>query len=84
MTQSDKSKHVDAAEKLMLDLIDKHTGAPERSLVALFQNVARDRPDVLRASAGRPFYEAPRVPISRRLTRTLAALTTESTFPAAE
>jgi hypothetical protein len=48
----DKSKAMDAAEKLMLDLMEKHPGASESSLVALFQNVARERPEVLRAIVG--------------------------------
>jgi hypothetical protein len=52
MTRFDKSRPVDAAEKLMLDLINRHPGASEGSLIALFQNVARDRPDVLRALVG--------------------------------
>ena len=48
-----KSKTIDAAEKLMLDLMEKHPGASEnRSLLALFQNLARDRPEVLRAIVG--------------------------------
>jgi len=49
MTKPDKSKNMDAAEKLMLDLMEKHPGASESSLLALFQNVARERPEVLRA-----------------------------------
>ena len=53
----DKSKSMDAAEKLMLDLMEKHPGASKSSLLALFQNVARERPEVLRAIVG-PFYEA--------------------------
>ena len=48
----DKSKTMDAAEKLMLDLMEKHPGASESSLLALFQNVARQRTDVLRAIVG--------------------------------
>ena len=48
MTRFDKSGPVDAAEKLMLDLMDKHPGASEGSH-PLFQNVGRNRPDVLRA-----------------------------------
>ena len=48
----DKSKTMDAAEKLMLDLMEKHPGASESSLLALFQNVARERPEVLRAIVG--------------------------------
>ena len=51
MTKPDKSK-IDAAEKLMLDLMEKHPGASECSLLALFQNVARERPEVLRAVVG--------------------------------
>jgi hypothetical protein len=39
-------------EKLMLDLMEKHPGASEASLLALFQNVARERPEVLRAIVG--------------------------------
>jgi hypothetical protein len=46
MTKPDKSKTMDAAEKLMLDLMEKHRGASESSLLALFQNVARERPEV--------------------------------------
>ena len=45
----DKSKPMDAAEKLMQHLMEKHPGASEPSLLALFQNVARERPEVLRA-----------------------------------
>ena len=48
----DKSKTMDAAEKLMLDLMEQHPGASESSLLALFQNVARERPEVLRAIVG--------------------------------
>ena len=48
----DKSKTMDAAEKLMLDLMEKHPGASESSLLTLFQNVARERPEVLRAIVG--------------------------------
>ena len=48
----DKCKTMDAAEKLMLDLMEKHPGASESSLVALFQNVARER-EVLRAIVGK-------------------------------
>ena len=48
----DKSKTMDAAEKLMLDLMEKHPGASESSLLALFQNVARERPEVLRPIVG--------------------------------
>jgi hypothetical protein len=47
-----KSETMDAAEKLMLDLMEKHPGASEASLLALFQNVARERPAVLRAIIG--------------------------------
>jgi len=47
----DKCKTMDAAEKLMLDLMEKHPGASESSLLALFQNVARER-EVLRAIVG--------------------------------
>ena len=43
---------MDAAEKLMLDLMEKHPGASESSLLALFQNAARERPEVLRAIVG--------------------------------
>jgi hypothetical protein len=52
MTKPEKIKPVDAAEKLMLHLIEMHPGASQRSLQALFQNVARDRPEVLRAVVG--------------------------------
>jgi hypothetical protein len=45
-------KTMDAAEKLMLDLMEKHPGASESSLLALFQNVARERPEVFRAIVG--------------------------------
>ena len=48
----DKCKTMDAAEKLMLDF-EKHPGASESSLLALFQNVARERPEVLRAIVGK-------------------------------
>jgi hypothetical protein len=47
-----KSETMDEAEKLMLDLMEKHPGASEASLLALFQNVARERPAVLRAIIG--------------------------------
>jgi hypothetical protein len=60
----DKSKTMDAAEKLMLDLMEKHPGASESSLLALFQNVARERPDVLRAIIGN-FMKAQLGPIAR-------------------
>jgi hypothetical protein len=40
---------LDAAEKLMLDLMEKHPGASETSLLALFENTARKSPEVLRA-----------------------------------
>ena len=43
---------MDAAEKLMLDLMEKHPGASGSSLLTLFQNVARKRPEVLRAIVG--------------------------------
>ena len=49
---SDKSKTLDAAENLMLDLMEKHPGASETSLLALFENVARKSPEVLRAVIG--------------------------------
>ncbi len=52
MTKADKTKTMDAAEKQMLDLMEKHPGASEHSLLALFQNVARERPEVLRAVIG--------------------------------
>jgi hypothetical protein len=45
------SKTMDAAEKLMLDLMEKHP-ARVGILAALFQNVARERPEVLRAIIG--------------------------------
>jgi hypothetical protein len=41
----------------MLDLMEKHPGAFESSLLALFQNVARERPEVLRGNRWL-FYEA--------------------------
>ena len=41
MTRFNESGPVDAAEKLMLDLMDKRPGASEGSLFELFQNVAR-------------------------------------------
>jgi hypothetical protein len=47
-----KSETMNAAQKLMLDLMEKHPGASEASLLALFQNVARERPAVLRAIVG--------------------------------
>ena len=59
----DKCKTMDAAEKLMLDLMEKHPGASESSLLALFQNVARERPEVLRAIVGQ-IYEAQLGPIA--------------------
>jgi hypothetical protein len=49
MTKTDKSETLDAAEKSMLDLMEKHPGASEASLLALFQNAVRKRPEVLRA-----------------------------------
>ena len=48
----DKSKTMDAAEKLTLDLMEKHPGASGSSLLALFQSLARERPEVLRAIVG--------------------------------
>ena len=49
----DKSKTTETRQKsLMLDLMEKHPGASESSLLALFQNVARERPEVLRAIVG--------------------------------
>jgi hypothetical protein len=48
----DKFKTLDAAEKLMLDLMEKHPGASETSLLALFENIARKSPEVLRAIVG--------------------------------
>ena len=47
--KADKFQTIDTAEKLMLDLMEKHPGASESSLLALFQNVAREKPEVLRA-----------------------------------
>jgi hypothetical protein len=47
-----KSKTLDAAEKLMLDLMEKHPGASETSLLALFENIARKSPEVLRVIVG--------------------------------
>lgn len=52
MPKSVKAKPIDEAEKLMLNLIEKHPGASEHSLLALFENVARERPKVLRAIVG--------------------------------
>jgi hypothetical protein len=52
MTRPIKSEATDAAEKLMLDLMDKHPGASENSLLELFQKAAKERPDVLRAVVG--------------------------------
>ena len=52
MVKSDKPKSPDAAEKLLLDLTEKHPGASERSLMALMYNVARERPEVLRSVVG--------------------------------
>jgi hypothetical protein len=49
MTKPNKSKTMDAAEKLMIDLMEKRPARPKSSLLALFQNVARQRPEVLRA-----------------------------------
>ena len=51
----DKTKTMDAAEKLMLDLMEKHPGASESSLLALFQNVARKKTRGV-ASNRWPFY----------------------------
>jgi len=42
MTRPIKSEAMDAAGKLMLDLMDKHPGASENSLLELFQKVAKD------------------------------------------
>jgi hypothetical protein len=39
---ADKPTTMDAAEALMLDLMDRHPGASESSLLALFQNGARE------------------------------------------
>jgi hypothetical protein len=36
----------------MLDLMEKHPGASETSLLALFENIARKSPEVLRAVIG--------------------------------
>ena len=52
MTRPIKSEVMNAAEKLMLDLMDKHPGASENSLLELFQKAAKERPDVLRAVVG--------------------------------
>ena len=52
MSKPIKSEAMDAAGKLMLDLMDKHPGASENSLLELFQQAAKDRPDVLRAVVG--------------------------------
>jgi hypothetical protein len=52
MTRPMKSEAMDAAEKLTLDLLNKHPGASENSLLELFQKAAKDRPDVLRAVVG--------------------------------
>ena len=49
MTKPEKFQPVDAAEKLMLHLMERHPGASERSLLSLFQDVARERPEVLRS-----------------------------------
>lgn len=49
MTRPIKSEAMDAAGKLMLDLLDRHPRASENSLIELFQKAAKDRPDVLRA-----------------------------------
>jgi hypothetical protein len=49
MAKLDKCLPADVAEKLMLDLMEKHPGASERSLLALFQNIVRERPAVLRS-----------------------------------
>ena len=48
----DKSTTLDAAEKLLMDLMEKHPGASETSLHALFENIARKSPEVLRAIVG--------------------------------
>ena len=49
---ADKPTTMDAAEKLMLDLMDRHPGASESSLLTLIQNAATERPEVLRAIVG--------------------------------
>jgi hypothetical protein len=36
----------------MLELMEKHPGASERSLLALLENAARKRPEVLRSVVG--------------------------------
>jgi hypothetical protein len=48
MIPPNNPKPIDAAEELMLDLMQKHPGASETSLLALFQSVAKERPAVLR------------------------------------
>jgi hypothetical protein len=45
-------KSSDAADKVMLELMEKHPGASERSLLALLENAARKRPEVLRSVVG--------------------------------
>lgn len=54
MGKSFKFKSSDAAEKAMLELMEKHPGASERSLLALLENAARKRPEVLRSVVGHP------------------------------
>ena len=52
MGKSFKFKSSDAAEKALLELMEKHPGASERSLLALLENAARKRPEVLRSVVG--------------------------------
>ena len=52
MAKLDKCLPTDVAEKLMLDLMEKHPGASERSLLAVLENAARKRPEVLRSVVG--------------------------------
>lgn len=49
---ADKPTTMDAAETPMLDLMDRHPGASKSSLLTLIQDVAREKPEVLRAIVG--------------------------------
>src|SRR6476660_6150262 len=61
--------------QLMLNLMEKHPGASESSLLALFQNVSRERPEVLRAIVGH-FMKHSGPSASAVLARQIAALET--------
>jgi hypothetical protein len=62
MTKPDKSKILGAAEKLMVHLMEKHPGASESSLLALFPKCRKGKTRGV-ASNRWPFYEAQLGPI---------------------